>query len=131
VTSYTELAREAAAVERWNLLNPEEKPRVAYVTKKLAERGEAPVIASTDYIRAFSEQIRPYVPARYRTLGTDGFGRSDYRRRLRHHFEVDRHFVAVSALKALAEENKVPSAKVAEALRKYGIDPAKPDPVTA
>ncbi|NWG75691.1 MAG: pyruvate dehydrogenase (acetyl-transferring), homodimeric type, partial [Rubrivivax sp.] len=131
VTSYTELAREAAAIERWNLLHPEEPPRISYVTSQLAARGEAPVIASTDYIRMFSEQIRPYVPGRYRTLGTDGFGRSDYRRRLRRHFEVDRHFVAVSALKALAEENKVPSAKVSEALRKYGIDPDKPNPVTA
>ena len=131
VTSYTELAREAAAVERWNLLNPEEQPRVSYVTRALGERGDGPVIASTDYIRMFSEQIRPYVRASYRTLGTDGFGRSDYRRKLRHHFEVDRHFVAVSALKALADENKVPSSKVSEAIRKYGIDPAKPDPATA
>jgi pyruvate dehydrogenase E1 component len=131
VTSYTELAREAASVERWNLLNPEELPKVAYVTGKLAERGENPVIASTDYVRAFSEQIRPYVPMKYRTLGTDGFGRSDYRRRLRHHFEVDRHFVAISALKVLADENKIPSRTVSEAIRKYGIDPGKPDPATA
>jgi pyruvate dehydrogenase E1 component len=131
VTSYTELAREAAAIERWNLLNPEETPRVAYVTEMLAARGDGPVISSTDYIRAYSEQIRPYVPAKYRTLGTDGFGRSDFRRKLRSHFEVDRHFVAISALKALADENKVPSAKVAEAIRKYGIDPGKPDPTTA
>ena len=131
VTSFTELAREAASVERWNLLNPEEKPRVAYVTGMLAERGDAPVIASTDYVRAFSEQIRPYVPMKYRTLGTDGFGRSDYRRRLRAHFEVDRHFVAVSALKALAEENKIPSRTVTEAIRKYAINPDKPDPATA
>jgi len=131
VTSFTELARDAASVARWNMLNPEEKPRVSYVAEKLAERGDGPVIASTDYVKMFSEQIRPYVPARYHTLGTDGFGRSDYRRRLRHHFEVDRHFVAVAALKALADENKVPSAKVTEAIRKYGIDPGKPDPATA
>ena len=131
VTSYTELAREAAAAERWNLLNPEEPPRVAYVTRMLAERGDGPVISSTDYIRAYSEQIRPYVPSKYRTLGTDGFGRSDYRRKLRSHFEVDRHFVAISALKALAEENKVPSRTVSEAIAKYGIDPSKPDPASA
>ncbi|MGD9668573.1 MAG: pyruvate dehydrogenase (acetyl-transferring), homodimeric type [Hyphomicrobiaceae bacterium] len=131
VTSFTELAREAAAVERWNLLHPEEPAKVAFVTAKLAERGEGPVIASTDYIRAFSEQIRPYVPAKYRTLGTDGYGRSDYRRKLRAHFEVDRHFVAVSALKALAEENKIPSRTVSDALRKYGIDPDKANPATA
>ncbi len=131
VTSFTELAREAASVERWNLLHPEETPRLPYVTAKLAERGEAPVIASTDYMRAFAEQIRPFVPSKYRVLGTDGFGRSDFRRKLRQHFEVDRHFVVISALKALAEENKLPSAKVTEAIRKYGIDPEKPNPVTA
>ena len=131
VTSFTELAREAASVERWNLLHPEETPKLAYVTQKIAERGDGPVIASTDYIRSFTEQIRPYVPSKFRTLGTDGFGRSDFRRKLRQHFEVDRHFVAVSALKALAEENKIPSRTVSDALRKYGIDPGKPDPATA
>ena len=131
VTSFTELARDAAAAERWNLLHPEETPRSGYVTQKLAERGDAPVIASTDYIRMFSEQIRPYVPGKYRTLGTDGFGRSDFRRKLRQHFEVDRYFVAVTALKALADENKIPSIKVAEAIRKYGIDPTKPNAATA
>ncbi len=131
VTSFTELARDAAAVERWNMLHPEETPRVSYVTAKLAERGDGPVVASSDYMKQFAEQIRPFVPARYRVLGTDGFGRSDYRRKLRQHFEVDRHFVAVAALKSLAEENKVPSAKVAEAIRKYGIDPDKANPVTA
>ncbi|MBL8566192.1 MAG: pyruvate dehydrogenase (acetyl-transferring), homodimeric type [Hyphomicrobiaceae bacterium] len=131
VTSFTELARDAAAVERWNMLHPEETPRVSYVTAKLAERGDGPVVASTDYMKQFAEQIRPFVPARYRVLGTDGFGRSDYRRKLREHFEVDRHFVAIAALKSLAEENKVPSAKVAEAIRKYGIDPGKPNPATA
>ncbi|MBS0244476.1 MAG: pyruvate dehydrogenase (acetyl-transferring), homodimeric type, partial [Proteobacteria bacterium] len=129
VTSFTELAREAAQIERWNLLNPEEKPRVAYVTEKLA--GDAPVIAATDYIRMFSEQIRPHIRSQYRTLGTDGFGRSDYRRKLRSHFEVDRHFVAVAALKALADENKLPSTRVTEAIRKYGIDPLKRDPASA
>ncbi|MCC0008747.1 MAG: pyruvate dehydrogenase (acetyl-transferring), homodimeric type [Hyphomicrobiaceae bacterium] len=131
VTSYTELAREAAAVERWNMLNPEETPKVAYVTGKLAERGDGPVVSSTDYIRAYSEQIRAYVPGNYRTLGTDGFGRSDYRRRLREHFEVDRHFVAVAALKALADENKVPSRTVSDAIRKYAINPGKLNPATA
>jgi len=131
VTSFTELAREAAEVERWNMLHPEEKPRVAYVTEQLAARGDGPVIASTDYMKMFAEQIRQSVPAKYRVLGTDGFGRSDYRKRLRQHFEVDRHFVAVAALKALAEENKVPSTKVTEAITKYGINPDKPNPVRA
>ena len=131
VTSFTELAREAAAVERWNMLHPEEPPRVPYVTACIAGRGEAPAIASTDYMKLFAEQIRPFVPSTYHVLGTDGFGRSDYRRKLRHHFEVDRHFVAVAALKALADEKKVPSLKVTEAIRKYGIDPEKPYPAKA
>jgi len=82
-------------------------------------------------MKLFSEQIRPYVRDRYHVLGTDGFGRSDYRRKLREHFEVDRHFVAVVALKALADENKLPMKKVSKAIKKYGIDPGKPDPATA
>ncbi|KAB2914780.1 MAG: pyruvate dehydrogenase (acetyl-transferring), homodimeric type [Hyphomicrobiaceae bacterium] len=131
VTSFTELQREAAAAERWNMLNPLEEPRVAYVTNELARRGDGPVIASTDYMRMLAEQLRPYVPGKYRVLGTDGFGRSDYRRRLRAHFEVDRHFVALAALRSLADENKVPSTLVAEAIRKFGIDPRKPDPARA
>jgi pyruvate dehydrogenase E1 component len=131
VTSFTELAREAAAVERWNMLHPEEPPRVPYVTACLAGRGEAPAIASTDYMKLFAEQIHPYVPSAYHVLGADGFGRSDFRRRLRHHFEVDRHFVAVAALKALADENKAPSLKVTEAIKKYGIDPEKAYPAKA
>jgi pyruvate dehydrogenase E1 component len=131
VTSFTELAREAAAVERWNMLHPEEPPRVPYVTASLAGRGEAPAIASTDYMKLFAEQIRPYVPSAYHVLGADGFGRSDFRRRLRHHFEVDRHFVVVAALKALADENKAPSLKVTEAIKKYNIDPEKAYPAKA
>ena len=102
-----------------------------YVTECIASRGDAPAVASTDYMKLFAGQIRPFVPVKYSVLGTDGFGRSDFRRKLRHHFEVDRHFVAVAALKALADENKVPSIKVAEAIRKYGIDAEKPDPAKA
>src|SRR5690606_6188685 len=116
------------AVDRWNMLHPLEPPRVPYVTKQLAERGDGPFIAATDYIKSFADQIGNYVPGTYRVLGTDGFGRSDYRRKLRRHFEVDRHFVAVAALKALADENKVASTKVAEAIKKYDINPEKPDP---
>ena len=129
VPSFTELARDAQETDRWNLLNPLEQTRVAYVSRLLAERGSGPVIASTDYMKAYAEQIRPAVPYSYRVLGTDGFGRSDYRRKLRFHFEVDRHFIAVSALKALADENKIPSTTVAEALARYRIDPKKPNPV--
>jgi pyruvate dehydrogenase E1 component len=131
VTSFTELRREAQDVERWNMLNPLEPSRVPYVTQCLSSHGEAPVIASTDYMKLYADQIRDYVPTAYKVLGTDGFGRSDYRNKLRSHFEVDRHFVAVASLKALAEENKIPSIKVAEAIQKYGIDPLKPNPARA
>ncbi|WP_207538432.1 pyruvate dehydrogenase (acetyl-transferring), homodimeric type [Sabulicella rubraurantiaca] len=129
VTSFTELARDAQAVERWNLLHPQEEPRVSYVEHMLRGR-EGPVIASTDYIRMFAEQIRPHVPGRYRVLGTDGFGRSDFRRKLRHHFEVDRHWVALAALDGLARDQKLPRAKVAEAIKRYGLDPEKANPAT-
>ena len=128
VTSFTELAREARYVERWNMLHPTETPKTPYVTDRLSQSADSPVIASTDYMKLFAEQIRPYVPGRYRVLGTDGYGRSDYRKALRSFFEVDRHFVTVAALKALADENRIPSIKVAEAIRKYGIDPEKQNP---
>jgi pyruvate dehydrogenase E1 component len=131
VTSFTELRREAHEVERWNLLHPTEPSRVPFVTSKLAETGEAPVIAATDYMKLFADQIRSFIPGTYRVLGTDGFGRSDYRKRLRQHFEVDRYFVVISALKALADENRIPSIKVAEAIKKYGINPNKASPARA
>ena len=128
VTSFTELAREAYDIERWNLLHPAETSRVPYVTQKISERGNGPVIASTDYMKLYANQIRPSVPNRYSVLGTNGFGRSDYRRTLRSFFEIDRHFIVIAALKALADENKIASIKVAEAIRKYEIDPDKPNP---
>jgi pyruvate dehydrogenase E1 component len=128
VTSFTELRREALEVERWNMLHPEEPSRVAYVTSCLAERGDGPTIAATDYMKSFADQIRAHVPGTYRVLGTDGFGRSDYRAKLRTFFEVDRHYVAIAALKALADENKVPSKLVSEAIAKYGIDTERPSP---
>src|SRR3954463_12387730 len=125
--SFTELRREAMAVDRWNLLHPTEPPRQTYVETCLGGRG-GPAIAATDYMRLFADQIRPYVPGRYKVLGTDGFGRSDYRKKLRYFFEVDRHWVAVAALKALAEDGKIEASVVADAIRKYGLDPNKPDP---
>jgi len=131
VTSFTELRREALHVERWNMLHPAETPRIPYITQCLASRGDAPAVASTDYMKLFADQVRPFVRGPYHVLGTDGFGRSDYRRRLRQHFEVDRHFVAVAALKALADDNKLPSSKVVEAIAKYGINPEKADPARA
>ena len=125
--SFTELRREGLEVERWNLLHPTEPPRQSYVETCLAGRS-GPVVAATDYIKAFADGIRPFVPRRYRVLGTDGFGRSDFRRRLRHFFEVDRAFVTVAALKALADEGMVPTSMVADAIRKYGIEPDKANP---
>src|SRR5690606_31322836 len=115
--------------ERHNLLHPDAEKQVPYVTS-LLEKTEGPIVASTDYMKIFADQIRAFIPQgrQYRVLGTDGFGRSDFRSRLRHHFEVDRYFVTVSALKALADEGKVPVAKVAEAIKKYGIDPNKTNP---
>jgi len=127
--SFTELHREGMDSARWNMLHPTEKPRVPYVEQCLGS-GKGVVVAATDYVRTYAEQIREFVPRRYKVLGTDGFGRSDSRENLRRFFEVDRHYVAVAALKALAEEGDVPAAKVAEAIRKYGIDPARPAPWT-
>ena len=138
VTSFTEVAREADSVSRWNLLHPEVSSRVPFITQLLRDGCVGPFISSTDYMKLLSEQVRPYVEDKYHVLGTDGFGlgtdgfgRSDYRRKLRHHFEVDRYFVTVAALKALAEENKIPSKTVSEAIAKYNINPDKPDPARA
>ncbi|WP_242372307.1 MULTISPECIES: pyruvate dehydrogenase (acetyl-transferring), homodimeric type [Anaeromyxobacter] len=127
--SFTELARDGMAVARENLLHPEAPAKKSHVERCLGETS-GPVVAATDYVRTFAEQIRPYVGRRYLVLGTDGYGRSDTRERLRRFFEVDRHHVAVAALKSLADEGKLPAAKVTEAIRKYGIDPAKPAPWT-
>jgi len=130
VTSFSELARDGAAAERWNLLHPGEAQRTSYVAQQLGGR-RGPVIAATDYVRAMAEQIRPFVPAPYRVLGTDGFGRSDLRERLRRFFEVDRGFIAAAALKALCDEGVVPPSTVRLALEKYGIDPEKSNPLLA
>jgi pyruvate dehydrogenase E1 component len=127
--SFTELARDGRAAERQRLVDPEGAPARSWVERCLAET-QGPVVAATDYVRAFAEQIRPYVPRRYLVLGTDGYGRSDTREKLRRFFEVDRHFVALAALRALADEGAIPAARVAEAARKYGIDPRKPAPWT-
>jgi pyruvate dehydrogenase E1 component len=127
--SFNELARNGQDVARWNLLHPLEAPRLSHVEEKLAG-AKGPVIASTDYIKLFAEQIRPFVKAPYVTLGTDGFGRSDTREKLRHHFEVDRHWVTLAALKALADAGEIEREKVAAALVKYNLDPNKPNPLT-
>ena len=125
--SFTELRREGLDATRWNMLHPEEKPREAYVSQCL-NRAPGPVVAATDYMRAFADQIRPFIYKPYLVLGTDGFGRSDTREKLRRFFEVDRYYVAVAALKALADEGTIPAATVAKAIKKYGIDPDKTNP---
>ncbi|HET9969100.1 MAG TPA: pyruvate dehydrogenase (acetyl-transferring), homodimeric type [Streptosporangiaceae bacterium] len=127
-TSFTELRRDGLAAERQNMLHPGAEPRLSYVAECLAGRPAGPVIAATDYIRTYPDQIRAFVPRRYTVLGTDGYGRSDYRRNLRRFFEVDRHYVAVAALSALAADGTVPAGQVADAIARYGIDPDAPDP---
>ena len=131
--SFNELARDGQDAERWNLLHPlEKKPRVAFVTQQL-EPHAGPVIASTDYMKNYAEQIRAFIPKgrAYKVLGTDGFGRSDFRSKLREHFEINRHYIVVASLKALADEGTVPMAKVAEAIKKYGINADKINPLYA
>jgi pyruvate dehydrogenase E1 component len=127
VPSFSELRREALEVERWNMLHPGEAARVPYVQQLLKDR-EGPVIAATDYMRVVPDQIRQWVGNRYVTLGTDGYGRSDSRAALRKHFEVDRNYIAVAALKALADEGKIDKKIVVDAMKKLGVDPSKPVP---
>ncbi|MFL5281030.1 MAG: pyruvate dehydrogenase (acetyl-transferring), homodimeric type [Rhodopila sp.] len=125
--SFTELRREGLETERWNMLHPDQPQRGSYVEQCLAGQ-EGPVIAASDYIKSFADKIRPFVPGRYKVLGTDGFGRSDYRRKLRAFFEVDRHYVTVAALHALAQDGKIEAKLAADAIRKFNINPEKPNP---
>jgi pyruvate dehydrogenase E1 component len=130
--SFNELARDGQDVERYNLLHPTGTPRVSFVTQQL-EKHSGPVVASTDYMKAFADQIRAFIPKgrTYKVLGTDGFGRSDFRSKLREHFEINRHYIVVAALKALSEEGTVPAARVAEAIGKYKIKADKINPLYA
>ena len=134
--SFNELARDGQDCERWNLLHPTAQPRVPYVTAQLAAHA-GPVVAATDYMKAYAEQIRAFIPMEkgvsraFKVLGTDGFGRSDFRSRLREHFEVNRHYIVVAALRALADEGTLPLTKVAEAIKKYGIDADRVNPLYA
>ena len=130
--SFNQLARDGQAVERWNLLHPTERARVPFVTQQL-EKFAGPVIASTDYMKNYAEQIRAYIPKgrTYKVLGTDGFGRSDFRSKLREHFEINRHYIVVAALKALADEGTVPMSKVVDAIKQYGIQVDKINPLYA
>jgi pyruvate dehydrogenase E1 component len=127
ITSFSELRREALETERWNLLHPADTPRVPYVESLLKEH-EGPVVAATDYMRIVPDQVREWVGGRYVTLGTDGYGRSDARAALRKHFEVDRNYITIAALKALADEGKVDQATLIGAMKALGVDPSKPVP---
>ena len=129
VTSFNELRRDALAAERWNQLHPEAEPRTSYLEKCLGKR-TGPYVAATDYMKIVPDQIQRWMPGRYVTLGTDGYGRSDGRAALRQFFEVDRRYITVTALKALADDGVLDQQTVAQAIEKFGIDPEKPDPVT-
>ncbi|WP_347331929.1 pyruvate dehydrogenase (acetyl-transferring), homodimeric type [Marinimicrobium locisalis] len=129
VTSVNELTRDGQRATRYNMLHPGETPRKAYLTEQL-EGQDGPVIIATDYMKTYSEQLRPYVPGDFTVLGTDGFGRSDSRQKLRHFFEVDRHFVVIAALKSLADQGKIKPDVVSKAIKQFGIDPDKADPLT-
>jgi pyruvate dehydrogenase E1 component len=129
-TSFNQLRRDGVDAERWSMLHAQEPRRHSYVETCLVDR-PGPIVAATDYMRLYADQIRPYLPGKhFVVLGTDGFGRSDTRKKLRHFFEVDRRYVVVAALKALVDQGELPVAKVREAMEKYGIDPEKPNPVT-
>ncbi len=130
--SFNQLARDGQDVERWNMLHPTERPRVPFVAQQLEKHG-GPVVAATDYMKNYADQIRAFLPKgrTYKVLGTDGFGRSDFRSKLREHFEVNRHYIVVAALKALAEEGSVPAARVGEAIERYRIDAEKINPLYA
>jgi len=127
-TSLTELRRDGLAAERWNLLHPAAEPRVPYVQQCL-QGHEGPLVVATDYMKIVGDQIRPFInDRRFTALGTDGFGRSDTRESLRAFFEVDRHFIVLAALKALADEGRIERSRLQEAIDRYGIDTGKPDP---
>ena len=129
VTSFNELRRDGMDRDRWNLLHPDQPRQVSYVEALLAKT-KGPIVAASDYMRIVADQIRPYVPRAYTVLGTDGFGRSDRRSELRRFFEVDRNYIVLAALKALADEGTLPAKTVSEAITKLGIDPEKPNPLT-
>ncbi len=130
VTSFNELARDGLETERWNMLHPNDDPKVPYITQLLGD-DDSPVVSSTDYMKTYSDQVREYVPATFIALGTDGFGRSDTREKLREFFEVDRRYVTIAALHGLARDGKMDNVTVAKAVQQYGIDPDKPYPATA
>ena len=127
VTSFNELRKEGLSTARWNMLHPEEAPQQSYVESCL-DGTKGPVIAATDYMKSYADQVREFVPRTYTVLGTDGFGRSDTRANLRKFFEVDRYYIVVAALSSLVQDNVIEAGEVTRAIKKYGIDPDKPDP---
>jgi pyruvate dehydrogenase E1 component len=129
VTSFNELRRDGLSVERYNALHPQKKAKESFVASQLKGK-QGPIIVATDYMRLYAEQIRPFVSNRFVTLGTDGYGRSDTRQKLRHFFEVDAKFIALAALNALADEGSIDKLKVVDAMQRYQINPDKLDPVT-
>jgi pyruvate dehydrogenase E1 component len=129
ITSFSELRRDALDVERWYARHPEQEPRSSYVASCFAGL-DGPFVAATDYMKLVSDQIREWVPGRYAVLGTDGFGRSDGREALRHHFEVDRKSIVVAALKTLVDEGSIEASTVTKAMTDLGVDPDKPNPVS-
>ncbi|WP_061783197.1 pyruvate dehydrogenase (acetyl-transferring), homodimeric type, partial [Shewanella putrefaciens] len=126
VTSFNELTRDGQAVERWNMLHPTQTPKQAYISQVISS--DAPAIAATDYMKIYGEQLRAYMPTDYKVLGTDGFGRSDSRENLRHHFEVDAKFIVIAALKSLVDRKELPVDVLANAIKEYGIDADKINP---
>ena len=129
VTSFSELRRDAEEVERWNLIHPDKEPRRSHLERKLSNN-RVPTVTSSDYVKMVTEQIGPYVPGPYYALGTDGFGRSDTRENLRHFFEVDRYYIVLTAIRALALEGQLEMSKADAVMKKYNLNPEKPSPIT-
>ncbi|MFA5547343.1 MAG: pyruvate dehydrogenase (acetyl-transferring), homodimeric type, partial [Porticoccaceae bacterium] len=128
VTSVNELARDGQAALRWNRLHPDAKEQVPYITSTLSGQ-DGPFVIATDYMKSYSEQLRPFIPGDYHVLGTDGYGRSDTRAKLRDFFEVDRRYIAVAALYGLAQQGKIDKTVVKQAIADFGIDPEKSNPL--
>jgi pyruvate dehydrogenase E1 component len=128
VPSFIELRRDALDCERWNMLHPEAETKVPFISKVFENKHE-PYIAATDYIRSYPDQVRQWIPDSYTVLGTDGYGRSDTRAALRRHFEVDRYYIVVAALKSLADQEKIPADTVTQAISKYEINAERNNPI--
>jgi pyruvate dehydrogenase E1 component len=129
VTSFSELRRDAEETERWNLIHPNKQQKKSHLEQSLSKH-KVPTVAVSDYVKMVSEQIGPYVPGPYYSLGTDGFGRSETRQALRHFFEVDRYYIVLTAIRALSLDGKLEMSKVDAVMKKYNLDPEKPSPIT-